>query len=65
MCAYAIQQATINRIVFGASDENTGACGGLFDLFLIPRMNHYPYLTSGILEKECKNLLLEYFKNKR
>ena len=65
MCASAIQQARIKRIVYGATDEKTGACGGLFDLFLIPKLNHYPFLTSGVLEKECKEILLEYFKNKR
>lgn len=65
MCAAAIQQAKIKRIVYGAKDEKMGACGGLMDFFINPGLNHYPFLTSGILEEECKNIILEYFKNKR
>ena len=65
MCASAIQQAKIKRIVYGAKDEKMGACGGLMDFFINPGLNHYPFLTSGVLEKECKDIILEYFKNKR
>ena len=61
----SIQQAKIKRIVYGAKDEKMGACGGLMDFFINPGLNHYPFLTSGVLEKECKDIILEYFKNKR
>ena len=65
MCAGALQQAGVKRIVYGAKDEKMGACGGLFDFFITPKLNHYPYLTSGVLENECANILKEYFLKKR
>lgn len=65
MCAAAIQQAKIKRIVYGSPDDKNGALGGLFDLFLTPRLNHYPFVTSLVKEKECSNLLKEYFSKKR
>ena len=65
MCAGALQQAGVKRIVYGARDDKMGACGGLFDFFLTPKLNHYPFLTSGVLEKECSDILKEYFQKKR
>ena len=65
MCASAIQQAKVKRIVYGASDIKMGACGGNMDFFINPGLNHYPFLTSGVLGNECKNIIVEYFKNKR
>lgn len=65
MCASAIQQARIKRVVFGASDKKGGALGGLFDLFFIPNLNHYPLVSQGILEEECRNILKDYFRSKR
>ena len=65
MCASAIQQAKIKRVVYGASDEKNGACGGLFDFFLTPKLNHYPFVTSDVLKDECEDILKEYFKQKR
>ncbi len=65
MCASAIQQAHIKRIVYGASDEKQGACGGLFDFFQIPKLNHYPFISSGVKELECKQIVKDYFSNKR
>lgn len=65
MCAGAIQQAGLKRIVYGAADQKMGACGGLYDFFLIPKLNHYPFLTTGVLEKECSDILKEYFLKKR
>ena len=44
MCASALQQARIKRVVYGAIDEKNGALGGLYDLFLIPKQNHYPLI---------------------
>ena len=64
MCASALQQARIKRVVYGAIDEKNGALGGLYDLFLIPKQNHYP-LISFIENDECKNILKEYFLKKR
>lgn len=65
MCASALQQAHIKRICYGASDKKMGACGGLFDFFQTPRLNHYPYIFSNVLEEECSQLLKDYFSNKR
>lgn len=65
MCASALQQAGIKRIVYGAKDEKNGACGGLFDFFLTPKLNHYPLLSGGVMEEECSRILREYFSEKR
>lgn len=65
MCASALQQVHIKRICYGASDIKMGACGGLFDFFQTPRLNHYPYIFNNILEEECSQLLKDYFYNKR
>lgn len=64
MCASALQQARVKRVVYGARDEKNGALGGLYDLFLIPKQNHYP-LISYLEDEECKNILKEYFFKKR
>lgn len=65
MCASALQQTHIKRIVFGAYDKKNGGCGGLFDLFQIPGLNYYPHITGGVLEEECARLLKQFFVNKR
>lgn len=64
MCAGAIVNARIPRVVFGATDPKGGALGGLFNLLTQP-LNHHPEVTSGVLEKECSQILSAYFKNKR
>ena len=65
MCIGAIQQAKIQRIVYGARDYKNGALGGLYDFLLIPKLNHYPFITSLVLEEECKSILKDYFKSLR
>lgn len=65
MCASALQQARINRIVFGAYDKKGGACGGLFDLFMNPGLNYYPFIHGGVKQEECSFVLKEYFAKKR
>ena len=64
MCASALQQAKIKRIVFGAKDYKNGACGGLYDFFFIPKMNYYP-LISYLENDECLQIIKEYFIKKR
>ena len=64
MCAGALQQAKIKRIVFGAKDYKNGACGGLYDFFFIPKMNYYP-LISYLENDECLQIIKEYFIKKR
>ena len=57
MCAGAIMQARIRRLVFGAADPKTGACGGVVDLFAEPGLNHHTTVTGGVLAEECGALL--------
>lgn len=65
MCAGAIVNARLPRLVIGAMDERFGCCGSNEDLVRHPRMNHRVDLTTGVLEKECKALLTEFFRELR
>ena len=64
MCAGAIVNARIPRVVYGASDGKYGACGSVCDLFSMA-FNHHPQVTSGVLEDECAGLMQEFFRNLR
>ena len=64
MCAGAIVNARIPRVVFGASDAKCGACGSVCDLFSMD-FNHRPTVEKGIREEECANLMTEFFQNLR
>ena len=64
MCAGAIINARIPRVVFGASDAKCGACGSVCDLFSM-EYNHHPQVESGIREEECAALLREFFAQLR
>lgn len=65
MCAGAIMHARITRLVFGASDPKTGACGSVVDLFAEPRLNHHTEVVSGVLAEESAALLSTFFKARR
>jgi tRNA(adenine34) deaminase len=65
MCAGAILQARLKRVVFGASDPKTGAAGSVIDLFVNPRLNHQTLLQGGLLETECSELLQTFFRERR
>jgi tRNA(adenine34) deaminase len=65
MCAGAIQHARIERLVFGAHDPKTGACGSVIDLFAEPRLNHHAQVTSGVRAEECGALLSRFFAERR
>lgn len=65
MCAGAIAQARIPRVVFGAWDEKAGAVGSKWDLLRDPRQLHKPEIISGILADQCAALLGNFFQNKR
>ena len=64
MCAGAIVNARIPRVVFGASDKKCGACGSVCNLFSM-EFNHHPEVEMGIREEEASALLAEFFKNLR
>ena len=64
MCAGAIVNARIPRVVYGASDDKCGAVRSVCALFDM-RFNHHPTVEAGLLEEECKALLQEFFKNLR
>jgi tRNA(adenine34) deaminase len=65
MCAGAIMHARIQRLVYGAPDPKTGACGSVVDLFAEPRLNHHAAVEGGLLASECGALLSEFFRNRR
>lgn len=65
MCAGAIAQSRIPRVVFGAWDEKAGAVGSQWDLLRDPRQLHKPEIISGVLQKECAALLADFFSEKR
>lgn len=64
MCAGAIVNARIPRVVFGASDSKCGACGSVCNLFSMD-FNHHPQVQRGIREEECAKLLTDFFQNLR
>ena len=64
MCAGAIINARIKRVVYGASDRKAGCCGSILDLFREP-FNHHPEVTGGVLAEESAALLSSFFKKLR
>ncbi|HJW74759.1 MAG TPA: tRNA adenosine(34) deaminase TadA, partial [Thermoleophilia bacterium] len=62
MCAGAISQARIPRLVYGARDEKAGAAGTVFDIARDPRLNHCVEVTGGILEAESVSLMRQFFE---
>jgi tRNA(adenine34) deaminase len=64
MCAGAIAQSRISRVVFGAWDEKAGAVGSVWDVLRDPRSIFKVEVSAGVLEKECAELLTEFFKDK-
>lgn len=61
MCAGAVINARLPRLVYGAADPKAGSCRSLVDLFSIP-YNHHPAVTSGVLADECAQLLRDFFR---
>ena len=64
MCAGAIINSRIKTLIFGAKDEKAGSCGSVINLFEL-RYNHRPEIISGVMEKKCRSLLSDFFKNLR
>ncbi len=65
MCAGALVNARIGRLVYGAPDPKAGACGSLFDITGDMRLNHRVRVTGGVLARECGALLREFFAGRR
>jgi len=65
MCAYAMVQARIKRLVFGASDPKTGAAGSVVNIIQNKKFNHQIEITKNILNKECSLILKKFFLEKR
>lgn len=65
MCAGAIMHARIARVVYGASDYKTGACGSVLDAFAELRLNHHAEVTGGVLAEECGLMLSNFFAMRR
>lgn len=65
MCAGAIVQSRIARLVFGAWDPKAGACGSIFDIPAERRLNHHVEVAGGVLERESQTLLRNFFRPKR
>ena len=64
MCAGAIINSRIKRVIFGAKDDKAGSCGSVINLFDLP-YNHRPQVISGVMENECQDLLSNFFKDLR
>jgi len=65
MCAGAIMHARIARLVYGAADPKTGACGGVVNLFAESRLNHHTEVTGGVLAADAGKMLSEFFAARR
>jgi tRNA(adenine34) deaminase len=65
MCAGAIMHARVRRVIYGAPDPKTGACGSVVNLFDEVRLNHHAIVTGGVLAEECGQRLKEFFARRR
>lgn len=64
MCAGAILNSRVRRVVYGAADAKAGCCGSVTDLFAMP-FNHHPVVESGLRAEEAQALLQAFFKDLR
>ena len=65
MCAGAISQARLSRLVFGAFDPQQGCAGSLYRIPEDPAFPHFCRIEGGVLEEECHSLLEEFFRARR
>lgn len=65
MCAGAIVQARMDRVIIGSMNPKAGCAGSVLNLLQVPAFNHQVLMETGVLEKECSAMLSEFFKNLR
>ena len=65
MCAGALVNSRVSRIVYGAADPVAGACGSVFDVVSDPRLNHRIPVVKGVLADRCGALLKDFFRSRR
>jgi len=65
MCSGAMMHARLARVVYGATDPKTGACGSVLDLFAQERLNHHTEVVGGVLAAESSELLKRFFAERR
>ena len=65
MCSGAMLHARITKLIYGASDPKTGACGSAINLMSEPSLNHHTEVVGGIMAEECGALLTAFFKQRR
>jgi tRNA(adenine34) deaminase len=65
MCAGAMMHARLARVVYGAADPKTGACGSIVNLFAEERLNHHAEVVGGVLAAECGTMLSSFFAERR
>ena len=65
MCAGAIIQSRIKRVIYGAPDSKGGAFGSSINVLSASNINHRPEVVKGVLESECSQVIKDYFKSKR
>ena len=65
MCSGAMLHARIEKLVFGANDPKTGACGSVINLMAEQKLNHHTEVVGGVLADECGAVLTAFFKQRR
>lgn len=65
MCAGAMMHARLARVVYGAPDPKTGACGSVVNLFEQEKLNHHTEIVGGVMTDQCSSLLKDFFAERR
>jgi tRNA(adenine34) deaminase len=65
MCAGAIVQARLDRVIYGCADPKSGGAGGMINLLQMPPLNHQCEITRGVREAECREILQQFFSKVR
>ena len=65
MCAGAIVQARVSRVVIGSMNPKAGCAGSVLNILQMDRFNHQVELTKGVLQEECSTMLSDFFKELR